>query len=105
VFAILIATTIEVFGLREVTMTDQLHATAQMFAAAASSHGPQGLRLLILVVIVAAIIAVIVTRLLDPDCLDSLGAEKASRFVRTCDSFGIPLVVIADVPGYLPGVR
>jgi acetyl-CoA/propionyl-CoA carboxylase carboxyl transferase subunit len=38
-------------------------------------------------------------------CLDSLSAEKASRFVRMCDSFGIPLVVVVDVPGYLPGVR
>ncbi|GGK64084.1 putative propionyl-CoA carboxylase beta chain 6 [Sphaerisporangium melleum] len=38
-------------------------------------------------------------------CLDSLAAEKAARFVRMCDSFGIPLVVIVDVPGYLPGVR
>jgi acetyl-CoA/propionyl-CoA carboxylase carboxyl transferase subunit len=37
-------------------------------------------------------------------CLDSLGAEKAARFVRMCDSFGIPLVVVVDVPGYLPGV-
>ncbi|BCB74372.1 acyl-CoA carboxylase subunit beta [Phytohabitans flavus] len=37
-------------------------------------------------------------------CLDSLSAEKASRFVRMCDSQGIPLVVIVDVPGYLPGV-
>ena len=37
-------------------------------------------------------------------CLDSLSAEKASRFVRMCDSFGIPLLVLVDVPGYLPGV-
>ncbi|MCM3887458.1 acyl-CoA carboxylase subunit beta [Frankia sp. R82] len=37
-------------------------------------------------------------------CLDSLAAEKAARFVRTCDSFGIPLIVLVDVPGYLPGV-
>ena len=37
-------------------------------------------------------------------CLDSTSAEKASRFVRMCDSFGIPLLVIVDVPGYLPGV-
>jgi acetyl-CoA/propionyl-CoA carboxylase carboxyl transferase subunit len=37
-------------------------------------------------------------------CLDSLSAEKASRFVRLCDAFGIPLVVLVDVPGYLPGV-
>ncbi|MEU1527086.1 acyl-CoA carboxylase subunit beta [Nocardia rhamnosiphila] len=37
-------------------------------------------------------------------CLDSKSAEKAARFVRLCDAFGIPLVVITDVPGYLPGV-
>jgi acetyl-CoA/propionyl-CoA carboxylase carboxyl transferase subunit len=37
-------------------------------------------------------------------CLDSLSAEKASRFVRMCDSLGVPLLVLADVPGYLPGV-
>ncbi|MFB9909133.1 acyl-CoA carboxylase subunit beta [Allokutzneria oryzae] len=37
-------------------------------------------------------------------CLDSTSAEKASRFVRLCDAFGIPLLVLVDVPGYLPGV-
>ncbi|MBV9315166.1 MAG: acyl-CoA carboxylase subunit beta [Pseudonocardia sp.] len=37
-------------------------------------------------------------------CLDSLSAEKAARFVRMCDSLGVPLVVLVDVPGYLPGV-
>ncbi|MGH3858346.1 acyl-CoA carboxylase subunit beta [Actinokineospora sp.] len=37
-------------------------------------------------------------------CLDSLSAEKAARFVRMCDSFGVPLLVVVDVPGYLPGV-
>jgi acetyl-CoA/propionyl-CoA carboxylase carboxyl transferase subunit len=37
-------------------------------------------------------------------CLDSLSAEKAARFVRMCDAFGVPLVVIVDTPGYLPGV-
>jgi acetyl-CoA/propionyl-CoA carboxylase carboxyl transferase subunit len=37
-------------------------------------------------------------------CLDSHSAEKAARFVRMCDAFGVPLVVLVDVPGYLPGV-
>jgi acetyl-CoA/propionyl-CoA carboxylase carboxyl transferase subunit len=37
-------------------------------------------------------------------CLDSLSAEKAARFVRMCDAFGVPLLVLVDVPGYLPGV-
>ena len=35
--------------------------------------------------------------------LDAAAGEKAARFVRTCDAFGIPLVVIADVQGFLPG--
>jgi acetyl-CoA/propionyl-CoA carboxylase carboxyl transferase subunit len=37
-------------------------------------------------------------------CLDATSAEKAARFVRMCDAFGVPLVVIVDTPGYLPGV-
>jgi acetyl-CoA/propionyl-CoA carboxylase carboxyl transferase subunit len=37
-------------------------------------------------------------------CLDSSSAEKAARFVRMCDALGVPLVVLVDVPGYLPGV-
>lgn len=37
-------------------------------------------------------------------CLDSLSAEKAARFVRMCNAFGIPLLVLVDVPGYLPGL-
>jgi acetyl-CoA/propionyl-CoA carboxylase carboxyl transferase subunit len=37
-------------------------------------------------------------------CLDASSAEKAARFVRMCDSLGLPLVVMVDVPGYLPGL-
>ncbi len=37
-------------------------------------------------------------------CLDSSSAEKAARFVRMCDAFAVPLVVLVDVPGYLPGL-
>jgi acetyl-CoA/propionyl-CoA carboxylase carboxyl transferase subunit len=37
-------------------------------------------------------------------CLDATSAEKAARFVRMCDAFGVPLVVVVDLPGYLPGV-
>jgi acetyl-CoA/propionyl-CoA carboxylase carboxyl transferase subunit len=37
-------------------------------------------------------------------CLDTASAEKAARFVRMCDSLGVPLVVLVDVPGYLPGL-
>ncbi|WP_425570876.1 acyl-CoA carboxylase subunit beta [Rugosimonospora acidiphila] len=36
--------------------------------------------------------------------LDAASAEKAARFVRMCDSLGVPLIVVVDVPGYLPGV-
>ncbi|MEV6032058.1 carboxyl transferase domain-containing protein [Nonomuraea sp. NPDC052116] len=38
-------------------------------------------------------------------CLDALSAEKAARFVRMCDAFGVPLIALVDVPGYLPGIR
>lgn len=37
-------------------------------------------------------------------CLDINASDKASRFIRFCDSFNIPLVTLQDVPGYLPGV-
>jgi acetyl-CoA carboxylase carboxyltransferase component len=36
-------------------------------------------------------------------CLDVNASDKIARFVRFCDAFGIPLLTIADVPGYLPG--
>lgn len=32
-------------------------------------------------------------------------ADKASRFIRFCDAFHIPLLTIADVPGFLPGLQ
>jgi len=35
--------------------------------------------------------------------IDINAAEKASRFVRFCDSFNIPLITLVDVPGFLPG--
>jgi acetyl-CoA/propionyl-CoA carboxylase carboxyl transferase subunit len=37
-------------------------------------------------------------------CLDATSAEKAARFVRMCDALGVPLIVLVDTPGYLPGV-
>jgi acetyl-CoA carboxylase carboxyltransferase component len=37
--------------------------------------------------------------------LDIDASDKAARFVRFCDAFGIPLVTLVDVPGFLPGVR
>lgn len=35
--------------------------------------------------------------------LDIAASRKASRFVRFCDAFNIPLVTLVDVPGFLPG--
>ncbi|MGI8631469.1 MAG: acyl-CoA carboxylase subunit beta [Solirubrobacterales bacterium] len=35
--------------------------------------------------------------------LDIDAAEKAARFVRTCDAFNIPILTFTDVPGFLPG--
>jgi acetyl-CoA carboxylase carboxyltransferase component len=37
--------------------------------------------------------------------LDLAAAEKGARFVRMCDAFGLPLVVLVDTPGFLPGRR
>lgn len=38
-------------------------------------------------------------------CLDTNSADKASRFIRFCDAFNIPLLTLTDVPGYLPGTE
>jgi len=35
--------------------------------------------------------------------LDIDASEKAARFVRTCDAFGLPILTFVDVPGFLPG--
>ncbi len=37
--------------------------------------------------------------------LDINASEKAARFIRFCDSFNIPLIILEDVPGFLPGVE
>ncbi len=37
--------------------------------------------------------------------LDLAASQKAARFVRFCDAFGIPLVTLVDVPGFLPGTE
>ncbi|HEX4009649.1 MAG TPA: carboxyl transferase domain-containing protein [Solirubrobacteraceae bacterium] len=37
--------------------------------------------------------------------LDAASSEKGARFVAKCDSFGIPLLVLVDTPGYMPGMR
>jgi len=36
-------------------------------------------------------------------CLDVNSSKKAARFTRTCDCFNIPLLILEDVPGFLPG--
>ena len=36
--------------------------------------------------------------------LDINASDKASRFIRFCDAFNIPLVTLSDTAGYLPGV-
>jgi methylmalonyl-CoA carboxyltransferase large subunit len=37
--------------------------------------------------------------------LDINASTKASRFIRFCNAFNIPLVTFVDVPGFLPGVQ
>jgi acetyl-CoA carboxylase carboxyltransferase component len=37
--------------------------------------------------------------------LDAESASKAARFVRTCNQFGLALVVLVDTPGFLPGTK
>ncbi len=36
-------------------------------------------------------------------CLDIHSSIKGARFVRFCDSFGIPIITFVDVPGFMPG--
>ncbi len=36
--------------------------------------------------------------------LDCDASDKAARFIRTCDSFNIPVITFTDTPGYFPGV-
>jgi len=38
-------------------------------------------------------------------CLDINASDKAARFIRTCDSFNIPILTLMDVPGFLPGTH
>ncbi|MCB5284379.1 MAG: methylmalonyl-CoA carboxyltransferase [Candidatus Cloacimonetes bacterium] len=38
-------------------------------------------------------------------CLDIDASDKATRFIRFCDAFNIPLLTFVDVPGYLPGTQ
>jgi methylmalonyl-CoA carboxyltransferase large subunit len=38
-------------------------------------------------------------------CLDIDASDKSARFIRFCNAFNIPLVTLADVPGFMPGVE
>jgi propionyl-CoA carboxylase beta chain len=37
--------------------------------------------------------------------LDIDASRKAARFVRFCDAFGIPIITLVDVPGFMPGTK
>nr|MDA8216408.1 acyl-CoA carboxylase subunit beta [Dehalococcoidales bacterium] len=37
--------------------------------------------------------------------IDINASDKAARFVRFCDCFNVPLITIADVPGFMPGLE
>ena len=38
-------------------------------------------------------------------CLDINASDKAARFIRFCDAFGLPVITLVDVPGFLPGTH
>lgn len=37
-------------------------------------------------------------------CLDINAADKAARFIRTCNAFNVPILNLVDVPGFMPGL-
>lgn len=37
--------------------------------------------------------------------IDSDAAQKASKFIRICDAYCIPILTLIDVPGFMPGKR
>jgi len=37
--------------------------------------------------------------------IDAAASEKGARFVRTCNAYNVPLVVLVDTPGFMPGVK
>ncbi len=38
-------------------------------------------------------------------CIDIKASIKASRFIRLCDAYNVPIVTLQDVPGFLPGTH
>ncbi len=39
----------------------------------------------------------------DAGCLDVHSSRKGARFIQLCNAFGLPVITLADVPGFLPG--
>lgn len=37
--------------------------------------------------------------------IDVEASQKAARFINRCDAFGLPLLVLVDTPGFMPGIR
>ena len=37
--------------------------------------------------------------------IDVQASQKGTKFIRTCDALGIPMLVVADTPGFMPGSR
>jgi acetyl-CoA carboxylase carboxyltransferase component len=37
--------------------------------------------------------------------IDAAASEKAAGFIRRCNAFGLPLAVLVDTPGFLPGTK
>ena len=37
--------------------------------------------------------------------LDAASSEKGARFVSQCNAFGVPLLVLVDTPGFMPGTK
>jgi acetyl-CoA carboxylase carboxyltransferase component len=37
--------------------------------------------------------------------IDADAAQKAARFIRICDAYGVTVLTLIDVPGFMPGVR
>jgi len=37
--------------------------------------------------------------------IDVEGSQKGAKFVRTCDAYGLPMLVLVDTPGFMPGTR
>ena len=38
-------------------------------------------------------------------CIDIKASLKASRFIRLCDAYNVPIITLQDVPGFLPGTN